>query len=329
MRIFTEITFEEYIAYIRELSISELRIEATILKNYSDYLNKVYKGLIDLIKDDIVINIKNDLYFNIEQIDKIYILNKLSLLDDYLKNEVSGFFNIQKNTTQNIEISSDFIELDEKKLYETIIKNYSLIYAVKEQKDPNPMFEFVITYKGMNYSLFDAMSNLYHELSLKVKLYIEQLHLIDKDNIIGFTNDFLIEIISITEKYHEHYIDITPKFKEILEKDIYFILLKYNCLNTLKEILLLPSLVGFDLTDLLQFLNNTLIVKIINNNQEIVLSNLKPNKLLISGFNDCNTMEDVMNKVNRYQKECIDDSEYLLGNSTNFLAVYLIDKNRM
>ena len=79
MRIFTEITFEEYIAYIRELSISELRIEATILKNYLDYLNKVYKGLIDLIKDDIVINIKNDLYFNIEQIDKIYILNKLSL----------------------------------------------------------------------------------------------------------------------------------------------------------------------------------------------------------------------------------------------------------
>ncbi len=268
----------------------------------------------------------NELYFNPININKKYILNKLSLLKNYLNQEVYNFFNKDNNINQNIKICSDFLELDEKELSEIIIQNYSLIYVVQKAKDLAPMFESVITYKGMNYSLFDALSNLYYELTLKVKFYVEQLQIIDEDNIIEFTNNFITNITNITEKYCEHYIDITPKFKEILDENIFSILLKYNCLNTLKEMVLLPPLIGFDLTDLLTFLNNSSIIKIINNDQEIVLSNLKPNKLLLSGLNDCNTMEDVMNKVKIYDKECLENYECLLGNSTNFLAVYLLDK---
>lgn len=88
----------------------------------------------------------------------------------------------------------------------------------------------------------------------------------------------------------------------------------------------LPPLIGFDLKDVLDFINNSSIVKIINNKQEIILSDLKPNKLILSGLNDCNTMVEVMNKVKAYSKGCLEGSEYLLGNSTNFLAIYLLDK---
>ena len=319
-------TFEEYIEFIKKLSIKELRIEATIIKNYLDSLNKVYNGLIDLIRNGIVICIKDEMYFNPKSIDKKYILNKLSLLDNYLNNEVYSFFNNKNDLRQNIEVYSDYKELDEKKLYEIIIEYYSLIYKVREQLDLYPMFEYLITYKGMSYSLFDALSNLYLELHLKVKLYIEQLYVVEENKIIEFTNNFITDLVNITEKYCEHYIDIAPKFKEILDEDIYITLLKYNCLNTIKEMIFSPALVGFDLADLKYFLKNSLITKIINNDQEIVLSDLKPNKVLIAGFNDCKTLNEILDKVKKYKKECSDDPECIYGNSNRFLVVYLLDK---
>ncbi len=318
-------TFEEYIDYVKKMPLKQLKEEATFLKNYFEVLNKTYNGLIDLIRDDIVISIMDELYFNPNNVDKKYMLNKLSLLENYLNTEVYHFFN-KGNDEKNDEICSDFIELDEKELYEIIIQKYSLIYAKREKNNQNSLFEYVITYKGMDYSLFDALTNLYNELTLKVEFYVEKLQKVDENNVIEFANDFITNITSVTEKYCEHYIDITPKFKEILDEDKFSILLKYNCLNTLKEMVTLPPLIGLDLKDVLDFINNSSIVKIINGKQEIVLSDLKTNKLILSGLNDCNTMIDVMNKVKAYSEGCLEGSEYLLGNSTNFLAIYLLDK---
>lgn len=105
-------------------------------------------------------------------------------------------------------------------------------------------------------------------------------------------------------------------FKELLKEvnsENYEILEKYNCFEELYNITDINSFIAIDIMDLLDTLLQYKIVKIIKNDNEIVINNSEVNSIIYISYNCQNmrTMEEKIDNINNMYG--IDDFELLFG----------------
>lgn len=320
---------KEYKKYLEQLDLISLKKEATYIVDYLNDLIETYNGLINFIGYNFVIELKRELVHNSSKIEKTYLKNKLNLLNDYLNTTVNGFINNRKKDLSIVEINSDFECSDRNDLYKDSLFNYSLIHKVFKPNDKEQSTDFIynIYNKNINYSWYDVLNRLYNLLSSKLKIYFEDIKTVSKDNIYAFTNDVINEVVRITEEYSNSFFAPFYTLPELLDSNLYYEFIKYDCIKPIIELFTEPPLFGFDFGDFRDFMKNTIIVKIVSDDDEIILSKEKPNKLIVLGFDDCETFKDINKKILKYRKECInEDCDCIAGNGRKHLVIYLLDK---
>lgn len=313
---------EQYLKYLLTLDIENLKIEATNTLNYLDNLVETYNDLINILENDIVEETKNILNFKENKILRNHLNNKLHKLQFYLEIEVESFLNSKKEVNEIVD--SYDRDLSQAELLDDIMFNYSLIYEVNEYQSPLPDSKNQDKFKFLNYSWFDALRLLHDELINKVDSYLVELSTLEDSEVEWFAEKLLIEIIELTEEYCDHYLDLSRCYKDLLSEENYKILTKYNCFNNVIKVMKSNVLKSFDFTDFKNFFNNSSIVKIINNDRQITLSSIKPNKFLIMGFSDCNSLEEIHSKIAIFKEHCSNtDCEYIFAKCEELIVIYL------
>lgn len=253
-----------YIEYLKTLDILELSYEFNYLTLIKEKVFEIYNTLIDKLKNEIVPSTKDNLYSN------------LLSLKEYLLSTVLDFIN-----NRNLKLSDEVHDnVSEKALIKDIISLYDDIFVIPKPQDPFFGFE-PMNYKELKVSYYDAVVNLYISLNMVIRKHINN---ISEDKV----KDIIDEVITAAEEYTEVYIIFEHIFREQLTTEQYNILYKYNLLEKLKQLATEVSIVGFDLSDIINCLKNAIITKIIDNGEEIVLSNKRSNQLIFVKYaKDC------------------------------------------
>ena len=308
----------DYFKYLSTLDINQLRVEACSVVNYLDNLIEVYNDLINIVENDLIDELQGFLNSNYK--DNIY--RKLKQIEFFLDIEVSNLFS--KKTYKCETNLNDFLNMSYNDLVEDIMFNYSLIFEINEYQSPIPGTENDGRFKVLNYSWYDGLKLLSENMYIKIEEYNEVLNSIDDSEMSDFVKRVIDEITELVEEYADHYIDQSRCYKDLLDDENYEILTKYNCYNQIIKTLKSNLLKSFDFTDFKNFFKNANVVKIIYNNEEVILSSLKPNKFLILGFEECETIEEIENNITFYKEQCNNgDCEYLFGKSNQLLIIYL------
>lgn len=253
-----------YSEYIKTLDILELSDEFNYLTLIKEKVFEIYNTLIDKLKNEIVPSTKDNLYSN------------LLSLKEYLLSTVLDFIN-----NRNLKLSDEVHDkVSEKALIKDIISLYADIFVIPKPQDPFFGFE-PMNYKELKVSYYDAVVNLYISLNMVIRKHINN---ISEDKV----KDIIDEVITAAEDYTEVYIIFEHIFRKQLTTEQYNILYKYNLLEKLKQLATEVSIVGFDLSDIINCFKNAIITKIIDNGEEIVLSNKRSNQLIFVKYaKDC------------------------------------------
>jgi hypothetical protein len=254
---------------------------------------------------------------------KKHICDKIKILKFFLDLEVEIVLN-QNIHNNKIDKSYNDSNNNYNDLLDNILFSHSLLFEINEYQSPIPGTENDGKFKFLNYSWYDALKLLSENLKIKIEEYNEVLNSIDDSEINDFAKRVIDEITELVEEYADHYIDLSSCYKNLLDDENYKILTKYNCYNSIIKTMKSNLLKNFCFTDFKNFFNKSKIVKIIYNNEEIILSSLKPNKFLILGLEESETLEEIETDISAYKEYCENiDCEYLYGKSNQLLVIYL------
>lgn len=251
---------KEYLDYINTLDVVALSEELNFLIRYKNKLFDIYNDLINKVEKEI---------YNKTEI-KLY--DTLCNLNDYLNNTVKDILEFK-----NIKRSFAAIEdLSCEKLKEEIFFKYVEIFEVELEKYSEfgilPQFDVI----KLNNSYYDSLRLLYNSLLKVINNYIE---LLDEDFIYNIDH-IRDDIVFVTEKYSNRYINLNHKLELLIPNDQYKILEKYDCLKEIIKIILVPNLMSVDEVDLKNFFKDSKIVRIIYNDVDHVISDAKATSMI-------------------------------------------------
>lgn len=302
------ITKDKYKEYLNTLDELELNQELNYLVWYKKRLYDLYDKLINRIKQCIFYSSIDNLYNNIVD------------LKFYLEDEIRDFLD-----NENIENGDKVYDiLSEKTLIKEILNYYSFIFDIPKEPEPCLFFEIAIDYKRLNYSYYDALNKMSLDL---LKLLNDTSLLVNEEN---FLEKLRKEIIVIAEMYSNSYIDTVHILKDLIDKEQFDILDKYNCASRVMRLITEHNILSIDRVDLKDFFEDTVITKIIDNNKEIILSNKPSNEFILITYMVDPKM-DMLDKKLMFYKNKLDKEvdDYLFGlyyGNDNDLVIYTSKK---
>lgn len=323
LRFVDSIGIDKDINYYKMLTTDEIKKEYLYLKSYMSSAFNLYNSLILRIQE-FIDDVKDKM---------IYLPSELSLkfLKSCIEN-IIAYFDKVGNLLHYVIVEEIKIECNdwnrEKYLEEIngILKN-----KMSDCHSVNEMNYVKVYFKDKKYSSIDSLKYLYLNLLPKLDEYIDFLYRNHEKNLIKFSEEMLTEITNITEEVSDCYINLEQEFEKFISKENLEILSKYNCFYKIINFYT-KGPIFLDNDDFEFYFTKGIITKIIYEEEEIVLSSLKPNVIFaldtIDEFYD-DSMTEVMKAINKYRNELIDINgpnemvEYFFSPYSKKLVIYL------
>ena len=267
----------EAFEFLYRLELNELVEIASIIERSFVNLDKKLFELLKFLDIETRINILDDLYDNNIKQYKVYLHQKLEIIEKLLDecvNYLNELFTLNYEVNKNNYYNYINISLDDK---EKLINNIADVCSSLMEFKKDDL---------INWNLFSSPKNPYSYQVIKLlnndlKEYIE-----DMRKLLQVNSDYknvLLEFTKYLKKLLEEdtnlIIDSNSIFKDKLSFEQYEILERYNCLEKI-GLIKYPSYVSFDLSDVVYFLENCQILRIIDCGQEIIINEGQPDKLI-------------------------------------------------